>query len=200
MVSLPATKTLPAPSTATPSGESSSLASVVTTPVGVIFRMVLLLRSSATKTLPAPSTATPDGPVESGGGPRAVRASVTERCPRERGHHASRRDLADGAVERVGDEDVARPVHRHALGAAEAGVGTRAVRASAQRAVPASVDTTPSGVTFRMVVVVGDEDVARPVHRHARGHLLEAGGGPVPSALPDEPTVTGQRGHHASRA
>ena len=70
-----ATKTLPAPSTATPLGqlkraaapvpsalpdEPAVPASVVTTPAGVIFRMVLL-PVSATKTLPAPSTATPWG-------------------------------------------------------------------------------------------------------------------------------------------
>ena len=70
-----ATKTLPAPSTATPWGPlkwapapvPSALpdkpavpASVVTTPVAVIFRMVWL-SESATKTLPAPSTATPQG-------------------------------------------------------------------------------------------------------------------------------------------
>src|ERR1035437_5927547 len=70
-----ATKTLPAPSTATPLGnlkraaapvpsalpdEPAVPASVVTTPLGVIFRMVLLF-VSATKTLPAPSTATPEG-------------------------------------------------------------------------------------------------------------------------------------------
>ena len=68
-----ATKTLPAPSTATPQGllrraaapvpsalpgEPAVPANVVTTPVAVIFRMVWLL-VSATKTLSAPSTATP---------------------------------------------------------------------------------------------------------------------------------------------
>ena len=77
------------------------------------------------------------GVNEACGGPRAVRASIRTRSPGKRGHYASRRDLSDGVVVCVGDEDIARTVHRYATGPggvhvrdAEACDGPGAVRAS----------------------------------------------------------------------
>ena len=87
-------------------------ASVVTTPAGVIFRMVLLL-ASVTYTVPALSTAIPRGLVESRGTARPVGVAARPRQPRERRHDAAGCDFPDRVIAGIGDIERAGAVERN---------------------------------------------------------------------------------------
>ena len=70
--------------------------------------------------------------------------------------HERPRQLLDRVVVGIGDVDVARPVHRHAI---------RAIQPRGDQ----GADRLRRGVPLldRVVAAIGDVDVARPVHRHA---------------------------------
>ena len=159
-----ATYTLPALSTATPQDSRTARrcpcrprcrlpatpASVVTTPAGVTFRIVLL-QVSATYTLPALSTATPSGWQNRAALPVPSALPEASRQPGQRRHHPAGRHLADRVVAGVRHIDVARAVHRHA--ARTLNRAARPVPSALPElpANPARVVTTPAGVTFRIV-------------------------------------------------
>ena len=73
----------------------------------------------------------------------------------------------------IGDEEVARRVQRHARGTIEVGPGGRStVAAVTQGAVARDRDDIAARLDHLaddVVALVGDEDVARRIHRHARG-------------------------------
>ena len=118
---------MPALSTATPyglveprvaaraigaAGAARQPASVVTTPAGVILRIVLL-PVSATYTLPALSTATPSGWANRAALPVPSALPELPGQPCQGGDHAAGRHLPNRGVHSVRHVHVARAVHRH---------------------------------------------------------------------------------------
>ena len=92
--------------------------------------------------------------------------------PRDRGDRPGGIHLADALVEGIGDVEVARPVHRHAMGISELRLGRRTpVPAETARAGPRDRSDRPGGIHLAdaVVALIGDVEVARPVHRHAIG-------------------------------
>ena len=108
---------------------------------------------------------------------RSRRAAVTgSPASRHRGDIARGGvHLADAVVERIGDIEIARPVHRYALGRAEPRrCRCRRAAVAAEAGSPASReggDIARRGIHLADAVVIriGDIEVARPVHRHAVG-------------------------------
>ena len=193
-----AMKRLPAPSTATPLGKSSRAAvagppsppnpdspepaTVVIIPAASTFR-IRSLRVSAMKRLPAPSSATPLGKIQQSRGCRTpVPAEPAHFRARHGRDHPRRVHLPDPVVARVGDEEIASAVHRHAAGEIQQSRGCRTPvpaepglsRARHGRDHPRRVHL-PDPVVAR----VGDEEVAGAVQRHA------AGENPAEPRLPD---------------
>ena len=94
------------------------------------------------KILPAPSTATPKGSNQSAA---------------HRGLCAVGGNLQHLVVAQSRDEDIARSIHRHALG-------------ETQLAAYRSLGTaTGRDLHHPLVVGICDEDIARSIHRHAKG-------------------------------
>ena len=121
-------------------------------------------------------------------------------------HAGARRHHPDPAVAGVGDQQVARTVHRHALRGPELGCGGQAAVPGVPRgAIPGhGVDVPgfhrlpvegagpvrhhPDRVTALVrdrIVAVADDQVARPVHRHAVGRGDVGFGGQA--AIPGRP-------------
>ena len=83
-------------------------------------------------------------------------------------------DLANAMVCEIGDVEVARPVHRHAIGIVE-------TRLSCRAAVPAEPSLSrarnggdrPGGIDLAnaMVCEIGDVEVACAIHRHVIGQV-----------------------------
>ena len=88
--------------------------------------------------------------------------------------------LADPLVVRIGDVEVARPVHRYASWGPELGLGGRTpIAAEAGRSRARKSGDDPRGVHLADPVAqpIGDVDVARPVHRHVSGPFEQGLGG-----------------------
>src|SRR5262249_54056733 len=133
---------------------SPSPASVVTFPLGSIFR-IRLLPVSATKTLPLASTATPRGPSNSAvpSGPPLPSTHPLQPPPAGRGPVAARSYPPGAPERRARPEDVPRGVGRDARDPAEPfGV---------EKSVPGAVDPVDVGVR-----PVRRIDVAARVHGH----------------------------------
>ena len=106
----------------------------------------------------------------------AVAAEAAVRPPRRRGDIARGGvHLADAVVERIGDIEIARPVHRYALGRAEPRrCRCRRAAVAADAGSPASREggDIPRGsihLADAVVIRIGDIEVARPIHRQAVG-------------------------------
>ena len=110
------------------------------------------------------------------GGERRVRsvqrAAEEGSSAREGGDDPRGVHLADPLVVRIADVDVARPVHRYALGVVELGLGRLTpVAAEASRSRARKSGDDPRGVHLAdpLAQLLGDVEVARPVHRHVSG-------------------------------
>ena len=102
---------------------------------------------------------------------------------------------ADAAVARIGDEQVARGVHRHTLGEAQAGGGGgAAVAGEAPGAGARHGGDDPTGPVHpadAVVELIGDVQVARGVHRHIGGDAQAGAGGRA--TVPGEARGAGAR-------
>ena len=100
----------------------------------------------------------------------------------------------------VGDVDVAVPINRHPARVLEAGVGAGPI-SRPRRPGGASQRGDHTGrrdLTNRMVISVGDVDVAVPINRHPV-RVPEAGVGAGPIIRPRRPGGASQRGDHTGR-
>ena len=83
-------------------------------------------------------------------------------------------DLADAAVVAIGDVEVARAVHRHAIGIVETRLSCRAA-IPAETVLPRSRNggDRPGGIdpADAVVVAIGDVEVARGIYRHVIGEV-----------------------------
>ena len=143
---------------------------MVTTPAGVIFRMVSLLMS-ATKTLPLSSAATPQGlrnralvPMPSllPGWPASPAKVLTTPfgC-----------DLPNGIVGRIRHINIAGTIHRNAKGSPEARIAADAVGAAVTSSHPrqGAYDSVRRNFPDRVVGSVRHINIAGTVHRNAVG-------------------------------
>ena len=89
--------------------------------------------------------------------------------PGQRGHHAAGRHLPDRVVVGVRHIDVARAVHRHAVGLIEPRGAARAIGAAevASQSRQRGHHASGSHLADRVVAGIRHIDVARAVHRHA---------------------------------
>src|SRR5439155_1535808 len=123
------------------------------------------------------------GVVDRGGGGRAIVSAVRPEAVGRGGDDSAGclDHLAEPVVERIGEEQVARRVHRHFVGVVERGGGGRATIAAETRgAVARDGDDVAGGLDHladAVVAGVGEEQVARRVQRHARGVVDRGGGG-----------------------
>ena len=126
-----------------------------------------------------------DRVVELRGRPGAVIVAEAPRGPREGGHDAARRDLADRVVARVRDKNVAASVHGDAERTVELRGRSRPVIASddPRGARQGGHDAGRRDLADRVVQLVRDINVAAGVGRNpARGVKLRGGPRPVRSA------------------
>ena len=103
-------------------------------------------------------------------------------------------------VVRIRHIDIARAVHRHAVGKIKPRGAARAIGAATAAGQTGQRGHHASGrdLADRVVVGVGHIDVARRVHRHAGGNIEPRGAaGAIGAAM--LPGQSGQRGHHAGR-
>src|SRR5262249_49761309 len=107
-------------------------------------------------------------------------------------------DLADGAVVRVGDVEVAGAVDPHASRIAETRGGARAVRAApdARGAGQRCHDPGGGNLADGLVKAVGDVDAAGAVARHDE-RSVEARGGARAVHATRQAGGTGQRRYHS---
>src|SRR5262249_17277987 len=141
------------------------------------------------------------GAIQRGGSGRPVVAAVTRLAVAGDGDDVARRrdDLADHVAGNVGDEQVARGVHCAVARVVQPGGGAGPVVAAVTRlAVPGDGDDLtgrPHHFADHVIVLVGDEQVARGVEGHAtRGVQLGGGGWSIVTLVPGRAVAGG--GHN----